>query len=85
MAHSNNVKPFVSGVQKKYEKVQRVLRTLDRRELTQEESEDLAYRINYIESYGFKFHPNLYVWDEVDQLGKIAYDLLNKQKEKSNA
>lgn len=80
----NNVKNFVSGVEKKYRKVKSNLRQVDRRFLSKEESTELAYKINEIERYGFRFHPNVYVWDMVEDLNKMTKSLISKQEERQN-
>lgn len=83
MTKRNQVK-FVSGVEKKFDKVKDNLRRVDRRFLKKQDAEDLAYKIHQIESYGFSFHPNVYVWNEVEELNQMTRSLINKQKERNN-
>jgi hypothetical protein len=53
-----------------------LLRRVTRGNLTREEQEWIAYKINHIDKHGFEFIPNHYVMSEVVELERFAQSKL---------
>lgn len=60
----------------RYKNAINLLREVTRGNLSREEQEWVAYKINHIDTYGFEFIPNHYVMTEVVELEKFAQSKL---------
>lgn len=56
------------------------LRAISRNRIPKETQVEIAYLINKVDSYGFNFFPNLYVYDDITKLEELA-KTLNKKGE----
>jgi len=65
----------MSAAERRYRAASSKLRSIQRSTIQKEDQVELAHLIGYIESYGFAFFPNHYVYDEIVRLESIVNKL----------
>lgn len=68
-------KKSVCAAERRYRNAIFKIRAVGRSQISKQEQVDIAYHINTVESYGFGFFPNHYVFDNIVALESIATTL----------
>lgn len=78
---------YIKPVQAKYEIALKMISNMNNRPYSErpnniELEKEIAYLINKIETYGFEFFPNHYIFDDVVKLQALSKQLYEPQPEK---
>ena len=75
---ATNKRPSIGAAERRYRTAISKLRVISRHRIDKKTQVELAHLINKIDSYGFNFFPNLYVYDDVIALEGYVEKLNSK-------